>query len=153
MELKIPQLTLAKIATVLGLRKKVTSNRDWTCLLEVTFLLNLLCSKTILAELAEWSIYENLEWIQGKVVNLESMVSVHCTTLLRHVTTTRTSCFDTDFISQMKLTTLPLIHCFVRKYALFGSQKTLLFELHLCIWINNYRRWLVINLEKVSKDR
>ena len=25
----------------------------------------------------------------------------------------RTSCFDTDFISQMKMTTIPLIHCFV----------------------------------------
>ena len=50
--------------------------------------------------------------IQGKVVNLESLVSVHCTTLLGHVTIMRTSCFDTDFVSQIKLTTLPLIHWF-----------------------------------------
>ena len=48
----------------------------------------------------------------GKVVNLESMVSSHCTTVLGHVTIMRTSYFDTDFVSQMKLTTLPLIHCF-----------------------------------------
>ena len=48
-----------------------------------------------------------------KVANLESMVSVHCTTLLEHVTIMSTSCFDTDFVSQIKLTKLPLIHCFV----------------------------------------
>ena len=48
----------------------------------------------------------------GKVTNLESMASVHCTTLLGHVTIMKSSCFDTDFVSQMKLTTLPLIHCF-----------------------------------------
>ena len=35
--------------------------------------------------------------ICGEVVNLESMVSIHCTTLLGHVTIMRTSYFDTDF--------------------------------------------------------
>ena len=42
----------------------------------------------------------------------ESMVSVHWTISLGHITIIRTSCFDTDFASQMKLTKLPLIHCF-----------------------------------------
>ena len=32
-----------------------------------------------------------------------------------HVIKMRTSYFDTDFVSQMKLTTLPLIHCFEGK--------------------------------------
>ena len=32
------------------------------------------------------------------------MASVHCTTLLRHAIIMRTSCFDTDFVSQIKLT-------------------------------------------------
>ena len=48
-----------------------------------------------------------------KVANLESMVSGHRTTLLEHAITMRTSCFDNHFASQMKLTELPLIHCFV----------------------------------------
>ena len=47
-----------------------------------------------------------------KVVNLKSMVSVHCKTLFGHVTTMRTSCFDTRLASQVKLTNFPLIHCF-----------------------------------------
>ena len=50
--------------------------------------------------------------MQGKIANLESVVSVHCITLLDHVIKMRASCFDTDFASQMKLTKLPLIHCF-----------------------------------------
>ena len=40
------------------------------------------------------------------------MVSGHCTILLEHVITMRTSCFDTDFVLQVKMTSLPLIHCF-----------------------------------------
>ena len=47
--------------------------------------------------------------MQGKVAILESMVSVHCTTL--HVIMMRPSCFNTNFASQMKLTKLPFIHC------------------------------------------
>ena len=47
--------------------------------------------------------------IQEKVTNLESMVSIHCTTLLGHVTITKTSYFDTDFALEMKLTKHPLI--------------------------------------------
>ena len=31
---------------------------------------------------------------------------------IRHVIIMRTSCFDSDFASQMKLTKPPLIHCF-----------------------------------------
>ena len=42
------------------------------------------------------------------------MVSIHCTTLSEHVISMRTSYFDIDFASQMKLTKFPLIHCFVK---------------------------------------
>ena len=52
----------------------------------------------------------------GKVANLESTVLVPWKILLDHVIKMRASCFDTDFVSQMKLTTLPLIHCFVLKW-------------------------------------
>ena len=51
--------------------------------------------------------------MQGKVANLESVVSGHCTILLEHVIIVGTSCFDTDFASLMKLTKLALIHWFV----------------------------------------
>ena len=57
--------------------------------------------------------------MQGKIANLESVVSVHCITLLDHVIKMRASCFDTDFASQMKLTTLSLIHCFDIHYITF----------------------------------
>ena len=57
------------------------------------------------------------QWIQGKVANLESMASVHCTILLEHVIKMTAYYFDTDFVSQMKLITLPLIPCF----ALFAA--------------------------------
>ena len=40
------------------------------------------------------------------------MVSVHCTTVLEHVIKMRASCFNTDIVTQMKLTKLLLIHCF-----------------------------------------
>ena len=50
-----------------------------------------------------------------KKMNLESMVSVHCTTLLEHVTIMRRSCFDIKFTSQILLTKLPLNHCFIVK--------------------------------------
>ena len=50
---------------------------------------------------------------QGKIANLESMVSGHCITLTDHVISMRTSYFHIDFASQMKLTKFPLIHCFV----------------------------------------
>ena len=43
----------------------------------------------------------------GKVANLESTVPVHCTTLLDHVIKKRASYFNTDFVSQMRLTTNP----------------------------------------------
>ena len=43
------------------------------------------------------------------------MVLVHCTALLGHVTIMKTSCFNTDFVSQMMLTKLPLMHCFFLK--------------------------------------
>ena len=52
------------------------------------------------------------QWIQGKVTNLKSMVSVYYTILLEHVIKMGAPCFDTDFVSQMKLTTFPLIYCF-----------------------------------------
>ena len=41
------------------------------------------------------------------------MVSIHCSNLLGHVTIMRASRFNADFFSQLKLTKLPLIHCFV----------------------------------------
>ena len=44
------------------------------------------------------------QWMQGEVGNLESMVSVDCTVLFEQVIIMRTSCFDTDFDSQIKLT-------------------------------------------------
>ena len=49
----------------------------------------------------------------GKSSQLEkrSFGSQPCTTLLEHVLIVRTSCFDTDFASQMKLTKLPLTLC------------------------------------------
>ena len=40
------------------------------------------------------------------------MVSGDYTFLLQHVIIMRRSCFDTDFVSQIKLAKLPLIHCF-----------------------------------------
>ena len=45
-----------------------------------------------------------------KVAKFESIVSGHCTTLLEHVIIMRISCFEPDL--QMKLTTIPLVHCF-----------------------------------------
>ena len=51
------------------------------------------------------------KWMQGKVTNFESTVSVHYTTLLGHVSMIMMSCFNTDFASQMKLAKHPLIHC------------------------------------------
>ena len=50
--------------------------------------------------------------IAKKVANLESMVLVHYTIVLEHVIKIRASCFNTDFISQMKLTMFPLIYRF-----------------------------------------
>ena len=46
----------------------------------------------------------------GKITNFENMVSGHCTALHEHVISMKTSYFDIDFASQMKLT--KLIHCF-----------------------------------------
>ena len=43
--------------------------------------------------------------------NLLSCLAVHFH-LLEHATQMRTSCFDTNFVSQMKLTTFPLVCCF-----------------------------------------
>ena len=40
------------------------------------------------------------------------MVLVICKILHEHVNQMRASCFDTNFVSQIKLTTRPLIHCF-----------------------------------------
>ena len=47
---------------------------------------------------------------------MESMVLCHCTTLIEHVITMRTSCLDTDFAPQMKWAKLPLIHSVVLTY-------------------------------------
>ena len=53
----------------------------------------------------------------------------------------RISCFDTDFVSQMKLTTLPVIHCFV------GSEFKFSVYLLFCV-INSF---CVINfIEQLS---
>ena len=68
-------------------------------------------------------------WIWGKVANLKSMVSAHYTTLVRHVTIMRTSCFDTNFVSQIKLTKLPLINCFVRSHG-WGHTRHIYFNAH-----------------------
>ena len=59
-----------------------------------------------------WTL-SSTQWMWEKVANLESMVLDHCITLLEHVISVRTSYFDIDFASQVKLTKLPLIHCFV----------------------------------------
>ena len=48
----------------------------------------------------------------GKVATWKNMVSFHCSNLLEHVIIVRISYFDTDFVSQMKLTKLPSICCF-----------------------------------------
>ena len=58
----------------------------------------------------------------GKVANLESMVLGDCPFLLEHIIIIRRSCFDTDFAVQIKLTKLPLIHCFVFEWYIFFSQ-------------------------------
>ena len=50
--------------------------------------------------------------LYGKVANLERKVSCDCTTLLEHVIINRRSCFNTDFLLQIKLAKLPLIRCF-----------------------------------------
>ena len=68
------------------------------------------------------------------MTNLESMVSTHCTTLIGHVTTIRTCCFDADFASQMKLTKFPLIHCFEEILHLF----LILHFLPLCLFISKF---------------
>ena len=52
--------------------------------------------------------------MQGKLANFKSMVSAHCATLLGHVAIIWTD-FDPDFVSQIKLTKLPLIHHFVEQ--------------------------------------
>ena len=50
--------------------------------------------------------------IAGKSNQLGKHILIHGTTLLAHVTIMKTSYFDTDLALQMKLTKLPLIHCF-----------------------------------------
>ena len=49
----------------------------------------------------------------GKVANLESIVSGHCTTFHKHVMSMGISYLAIDLASQMKLTKFPLILCFV----------------------------------------
>ena len=73
-----------------------------------------------------------------KVVNLESMVSGHCTTLCEHVISMRTSYFDIDFASQMKFTKFPLIHCFEDPHALdlFSKRAHIIF----CIMTSSTKR-------------
>ena len=48
----------------------------------------------------------------GKSSQLGKHFSGDCITLLDRVITVRTCCFDIDFVSQIKLNKLPLIHCF-----------------------------------------
>ena len=43
----------------------------------------------------------------------KNIVSVNRTILLEHVIKMRATCFDADFISQLKLTRFPLILCFI----------------------------------------
>ena len=59
--------------------------------------------------------------LQGKIANLECMVSIHCTFSLDHVIKMRASWFDTNFISPKKLTTFPLIHSFVFNFKVHSS--------------------------------
>ena len=54
-------------------------------------------------------LHRSTQWIHGKVVHLEGMVSVHWANSLGHDTFMLISYFDTDFASQMKLTKLPSI--------------------------------------------
>ena len=56
------------------------------------------------------TITEKLKWKQGKIANLESMFRVIAQP---YVNVLRTSYFDFDFASQMKLTKFPLVHRFV----------------------------------------
>ena len=42
---------------------------------------------------------------------MDSMVSAHCITLLEHIIKVRSSSFNIYFVSEMKLTTVPLVHC------------------------------------------
>ena len=57
----------------------------------------------------------------GKSSQLGKHSFGHYTTLLGHDTIMRTSCFDTDFVSEMKLTTLSL--CFVHTRCLRLRQR------------------------------
>ena len=80
-----------------------------------------------------------------KISQHESMVSVHWTISLGHITIIRTSCFDTDFASQMKLTKLPLIHCFVLMSILYWAESIdsqtfvlIVFALWMCTYTKGW---------------
>ena len=84
----------------------------------------------------------------SEVANLESMVSVHGTTLLGHITKMRTSFFDTDFASQMKLTKLPLIYCFetsLLNLNIFCHSNCVFFT--SLLWWHVTISWLITNAE------
>ena len=67
---------------------------------------------------------QTTEGVQEKVADLENMDPGLCRTLLEYVITMRTSCFGSDFASQMKLTKFPLIQCFDCKYLAVVESQT-----------------------------
>ena len=90
------------------------------------------------------------------------MISSHCTTLFEHVLSMRTSYFEMDFASQMKLTKFTLIHCFEGE--LFCKEKKRkkstkmknIFMVYcggsmiICMWGPNRKRFAVHPLVYVS---
>ena len=89
------------------------------------------------------------------------MVSGDWITLLEHVVAI-TSCFDTaDFASEMKLTKLPLIHCFEQvENILYLSLLYNLFklittsgEIYQCLRCNLHSSWTAVEWRNVFHKR
>ena len=74
------------------------------------------------------TLHDTTQWKNAKVTKLKSMISVHYTTFLGDITIMRTSCFDTDFVSQIKLTKHPLIHCFASDMTGFERNSIIFFS-------------------------
>ena len=88
-------LCLVKLAPVIGIKIDTREHSDHVLVLFFSYV-------------NDFSVYDSI-----KTGKSSQHGSVHYTTLLEHVIKMRVSYFDTDFVSQIKLTTLLLIHCIV----------------------------------------